>query len=407
MAASGQSQNEGRTEARLTLVMPLKGRYLFTLRFLWHANEARLPYRILIADGQVHPLLARVLEDAHTVFPNVEIEYIRYPDDADLECFYKKMADALARVQTPYAMIVDNDDFVFGSGTERALDFLHENQEYVGAAGSIIGFAAYSGLRNSSGGLTGRINRLYKYYRASDVTSSSAAERLRLGGRNLWLYYAVYRTAALATICREVAEIGFSDLLFHEAYHVMRALTLGKVRLDNGSVSYARQFGTSSNAASNRRWARQLVRGRFTDDVRGLVARVSKAAAVADGCESAEMEDVSLDILEAKFAQFLSAVFGSMQEVKSILRTRVPVLVGAWLNRPRFFIGRERARLVAPLVTAGASPEYLRQFRAELSVMEDVVAGQAFADFVRSYLPELHPARETVASREAAIPTSA
>ena len=407
MAAGGQSQSEVRTLPRLTLVVPLKGRYLFTLRFLWHANRARLPYRILIADGQVHPLLARILDDAPAVFPNLDIEYVRYPDDANLGCYYRKMADALARVRTPYAMLVDNDDFVFGSGTEQALDFLQENSDYVGAAGSIIGFAAYSGLRNASGGLTGRINRLYKYFRASDVTSASAAERLRHGGRNLWIYYAVYRTAALTTICREVAEIDFSDLLFHEAHHVMRALTMGKVRLDDASVSYARQFGTSSSAAGNRYWVRQLVRGRFTDDVRRLVERVSLAAANADGAERADMEDLVLDVLEAKFAQFLGAVFGSMQEVKRVLRTRAPGLVGAWLNRPRFFIGRERSRLTAQLAAAGASPDYVQRVRAELASMEDAVAGQAFAEFVRPYLPELHPAREASAVRTAALQAGA
>jgi hypothetical protein len=44
---------------RLTIVMPLKGRHLFTFRFLWHANRMRLPYRFLIADGQVNEAVAQ------------------------------------------------------------------------------------------------------------------------------------------------------------------------------------------------------------------------------------------------------------------------------------------------------------------------------------------------------------
>jgi glycosyltransferase domain-containing protein len=384
---------------RLTVVLPLKGRYPFTLRFLWYANRARLPYHFLVVDGQVHSSLAAMLDDCSAIFPNITVEYVRYPDDTNLNRFYCKMADALARVRTPYAMLADNDDFMCASGTDRALDFLQGNEDYVAAAGSIIGFSTYSGLRNSNGSLTGCINRLYKYFRATDATSPLVAERLRRSSHNLWIHYAVYRTEALATICREIAETDFSDLLFYEAYYVMRALTLGKIRLDDSSVGYARQYGTSLTASRNRNWTRQLVRGRFTHDVHGLVDQISSATALADGCQRAEVDELAFDLLEAKFTQFLHALFGSMQEVKRLLRERAPGLVAALVNRPRVLIGRERAKLLAQLTAAGASSPYLDQFRTELAGIEDVVAGGAFANFVRPYLPELHGAREAADHR--------
>src|SRR6516165_4890691 len=80
-------------EPRLTIVLPLKGRPLFTLRFLWHANRARLPYRFLVADGEVHPELAKLLENSQKTFPALDLEYIRYPDDIDFKRYYAKMAD--------------------------------------------------------------------------------------------------------------------------------------------------------------------------------------------------------------------------------------------------------------------------------------------------------------------------
>ena len=49
--------------------MPLRGRPLFTLRFLWHANRARLPYRFIIADGQVRPRLAAILDKIFAAQP--------------------------------------------------------------------------------------------------------------------------------------------------------------------------------------------------------------------------------------------------------------------------------------------------------------------------------------------------
>jgi hypothetical protein len=96
---------------RLTIVMPLKGRHLFTFRFLWHANQMRLPYRFLLADGHVNEAVARRLEDGQKLFSELDIEYVRYPDDVDYSRLYAKMADVSQRVRTPYAMIADNDDF--------------------------------------------------------------------------------------------------------------------------------------------------------------------------------------------------------------------------------------------------------------------------------------------------------
>lgn len=379
---------------RLTVVLPLKGRYLFTLRFLWHANKARLPYRILIADGQVHPELACLLEDSRSTFPELDIEYVRYPEDCDYNRYFAKMADALQRVRTPYAMLADNDDFLGFGGTERALDFLDSHADYVCCAGRMAGFEAYSGLKNSSGGLIGRLNRLYTYYPCDDVSWQSAIERLRLGGAKLWVYYAVHRTDALATICREVANIDFSDLMLYETFQVMRSVTLGKAHADGAAVGYFRQFGSSMSAGAKRRWARHLVRSRFTSDVHAMVEGIATAAAGANHGDTAELREIVLAVVEDNFEHFLKANYGSLQELKGLVRVRFPELIARAKNRPRFFIGRERAALVSELVEAGASDDYVAQFHTELAVVEDVLSGGAFEAFVHPFRPVLSQDQE-------------
>ena len=379
---------------RLTIVLPLKGRHLFTLRFLWHANRARLPYRFLIADGEVHPALAEVLENSGEHFPNLDLQYIRYPDDRDFSCFFAKMADALGRVTTPYAMLADNDDFLAYGGLERALDFLQSHADYVCSGGRVAGFSVYSGLNNPSHGLRGKLNRLYAYYHSEDVSSPVVAERLRQGGLKLWIYYAVVRTEALAAICREVAELDFSDLQVHEAFHVMRALTFGKAHSDDATVSYFRQYGTSLYSSFKKDWVHHLVRSRFTSDVHALVERISAVPAAADGADPAAVAEDVRAVLDDKFRQFLWANYGSLQGLKQALRSRAPDLV-TWLqNRPRYFVGRERSALLLQLANAGASQEYVAQFCAELAAIEDAISGEAFSAFVRPFLPVLGPAEE-------------
>src|SRR5580704_15823431 len=145
-------------ESRLTIVLPLKGRYLFTLRFLWYANSVKLPYRFILADGQAHPALGGILEHSRRFFPSLDIEYIAYPDDTNFAQFFKKMSDAVHRVRTPYAMVVDNDDFPVRTGIDRSVDFLDTHPDYICCGGGLAGFSVYSGLHDPNNGLTGQIN---------------------------------------------------------------------------------------------------------------------------------------------------------------------------------------------------------------------------------------------------------
>lgn len=81
----------------LTVLLPLKGRHLHTLRILAHANSARLPYHFLIADGEVEPTIARLLNNSRAIFPHLAIEYVRYQDDRGYGDYFRKMADAVGR----------------------------------------------------------------------------------------------------------------------------------------------------------------------------------------------------------------------------------------------------------------------------------------------------------------------
>jgi glycosyltransferase domain-containing protein len=376
---------------RLTIVLPLKGRYLFTLRFLWHANQARLPYRILIADGQVHPVLAAILENWRQHFPNLDIEYVRYPDDLDYHHFFIKMADALQRVTTPYVMQADNDDFVARAGTDGSLDFLEANLDYVCCGGGLAGFSVYSGLRNPNGPI-GRLNRYayrYTYLDRSEDYSSTVVERLRQGSRNWWSYYAVYRTDALKTICREVVDINFSDMRLHELFCAMRALTLGKVCSDGSTIAYLRQYGSSLGSSFKKDWVHHLLRSRFTSDFAKMIDRISAAAAQADRVDAAPVAEMLRLICEDWLHEFLKIYYGPLQSVKQALRDNAPALFNWLKNRQRYVVARERAAIFSRLAADGASEDYLANFDDELRTIEEVLRGGEFAAFIHPYLVAL------------------
>ncbi len=374
--------------AALTIVVPLRGRFLHTLRFLWHLNDCAIGCRIILADGQVHPTIGRLLDDPQT-FPNLSLEYIRYPDDRSFRDFYAKMADALGRVRTPYTVLADNDDFLAPAGLARCVDFLDENADYACCGGGIAGLELYAPARARLAHLVGPFSRLtYRYApdeSPRDIAWASLGERVIAGLRNTWSYYAVARTAALLTVWQEIAALDISDLQLHERFAAMRMMTLGKARSNASVISYVRQYQTSLRLSFSDDWVAHLLRGRFTGDIAAIVDRISGLVAAADGTEEKQFGEQLRDALADRWLRpFLRYNYGGRSRVtdlKHYIHDRRPDLVSR-LRRLRFLSNRETERLFARLRRDGATDAYIDTFRLEMSAIDAVATGPAFRDFL-------------------------
>ena len=118
----------------LTVLLPLKDRAPYTLRWLSYADSIRLPFRVLIADGGVDAAVSNVLSDRSN-FPNVEFEYLRYRPDDSFADYHAKLADAAGRIRTPYAVMIDNDDFLVVDALRESVQFLRNHADYVACGG--------------------------------------------------------------------------------------------------------------------------------------------------------------------------------------------------------------------------------------------------------------------------------
>jgi glycosyltransferase domain-containing protein len=369
---------------RLTVVIPLRGRRLFTFRCLWHANEAQIPYRFLIADGLVHEEVARRLEDSRSVFPHLDIEYLRYPDDTSYSRYWEKMADAHTRVRTPYFMDIDNDDFVGFAGTEHALDFLDANPDFACARGRTAEFFVCS-PGGGPGGVHGKLNRLRADHNYIDVTAATAAERLRQGGLCHALSSSVFRTEPATALWRESAEIDFSDLMLQESFFALRALTLGKVHMSKKTVNKYGQALTGISYQPKLDWASHLLNSRFTTDAQAMIAHIASGAA-GDGSSSAAVAENVREMLETYFEGYLSTIYGASAVIKNAMRMKLPRLVHAVQTRPRMAVGRERVGLFSLLRQSGAGAEDIRHVREELSAVERALSEDAFAEYAGTLL---------------------
>ena len=386
---------------RLTVLLRLKGRPLFTLRFLFHANRARMPFRFLIADGEVRSPLSEILDNAGAYFPNIDIAYVRYPDDISLSRFYAKMHDALRRVSTPYVMLADNDDFLGPAGLERAMDFLDSHPDYVCCGTGIAGFSVHVSRRAPLGLLIGPISKIaYRYAphdRSADYNSSSAVERILAGLRNTWSYYAVFRARDLELIWGEVSELAPASLQLVERFCAMRAMTLGKARSDAAVIGYWRQYWTSSGThwsasgdAPPREWVHHLLRNDFNGDFTKIVERISGVAAAMDRGSDSEIAARVREGCAVWLRRVLINCYGGMAGLRDKVRARAPWLV-AWLKQRRrpISVVFERAAARTELRRNSASPEYLARYAGELAVIEEVLTGDAFREFVSECCPTL------------------
>jgi len=119
-----------------SILLPLKDRVNYTLRFLSYLNWVKFPHKIIIADGGKDETVSQILSNT-TNFPALTYEYIRYPYDATVSNFYNKMDDAVSRIDSATVSVMDNDDFIFLEGIDKCLEILKNNPQASSCRGAI------------------------------------------------------------------------------------------------------------------------------------------------------------------------------------------------------------------------------------------------------------------------------
>lgn len=196
----------------LTLILILKDRTPFTWRWFDFYNKHPLPYKTLIADGGSDPSLEKLKD--HSLYPNVNYEYIRYPYDADINTFFQKIYDAVSRVKTNYVVFASNDDFIMGDSLKNAVNFLNKNPDYVMARGDILSFELRPTNKSEiQEDVWGTIVNIQKNYKNTSNMADTALERIRIFSEysnSLW--HDVSRTNELKQCHKTLLASGIVDL---------------------------------------------------------------------------------------------------------------------------------------------------------------------------------------------------
>jgi glycosyltransferase domain-containing protein len=274
-------------DERLTILLTLHGRHPFTLRWLAYADATRFPFPVYIADGSPDDRVQDVLAETSR-FSHVAYEYVRYPPDWNYAGFYAKVADALARIRTPFVALGDNDDFFLASGVQQALAFLAEHPDHATCGGQMAAFWVTPHTHASSEGpVYGDIEwKCSNDARALD--GGTARERLRTLSQ--WAGYPIYhhvrRTAQLRELFRMLCAADLKDIFLHELFLAFLTAIAGKTRqLDE--LYMAKQLnspGSSAGAhsAAHGDWLGRMLAPSWSNDFARFLEATSAALAERD-----------------------------------------------------------------------------------------------------------------------------
>jgi glycosyltransferase domain-containing protein len=211
-----------------TVIVMLKDRELFTKRWLNYMRFIKFPFKIFIADGSLGNSVRDYIR-GNNKLKDLDIEYIRYSHDATYSEYYKKMADALARIKTKYVSLSDNDDFYIVEGIAKSIAFLKNNSDYASCRGEVSTIAVFDKKNKCLYGRVGGIR--YKCYRGVSVEDEKSSERII---KHLTKYdptfYDVHKTEILKACFEKLNDISPENIILAECLTSCMTVTLGKIK---------------------------------------------------------------------------------------------------------------------------------------------------------------------------------
>jgi glycosyltransferase domain-containing protein len=228
-------------KSNVTIVLPLKDRIPYTLRWMNYANVCKLPFKILIADGGKENNLQNILTKES--YPNLDFEYLRYPFDRSFSEYYSKLVDVVSKVETPFVVMADNDQFPIKIGIEASADFLQKNSDYIACAGKSVSCTVRD--HNGHSSLQGKV-RFTLIRQDKSIEFNTARERIvRQFSNHILTYYDVHRTNVLLDHFRILRILDIKDVYLAEEFLTIWLVASGKIKRVP-ELSLVRQTNTTS-----------------------------------------------------------------------------------------------------------------------------------------------------------------
>ncbi|SVC44256.1 uncharacterized protein METZ01_LOCUS297110, partial [marine metagenome] len=208
---SGAEPGLGGELSNLTVIVPSRGRPDYLLRQIRYWSSS--PARLIIVDGSNRPLSGRIRSAVET---HPRIDYIH-----DLSSFADRLCLAGGLIETPYAVMLGDDEFHLPAGLSASVETLKKNEALVGCMGQVLSFSPV--------GLYRRVvfARAYPSLHGYSIRHAAPADRLiaAMSEYKMATCYAVLRTPTWRKSWGAIGSWGSSPA--HELQQAMAVYLLG------------------------------------------------------------------------------------------------------------------------------------------------------------------------------------
>ena len=165
----------------LTIILLLKGRNDFTVRWFRFAEKFYKPFKIIVADGGSGKSIKEKLNKLN-LNKELNFEYIKYPYDSTSSQYFKKVLDALSRVSTKYVIFASNDDFYFHDSLLTSIKVLNKQKKFIASRGEIWDFSVSpifkEILSKNQTPYYGEISGIHKLYLGKSISEKNSYKRV-------------------------------------------------------------------------------------------------------------------------------------------------------------------------------------------------------------------------------------
>lgn len=242
-------------DKNLTVLLVIKDRVPYTLRWMAYANKISFPFKVLIADGGKDESVPAVLTKPAN-FPKVNYEYIQYPYDQTYAHYYAKMADALSRVNTEFVAVTDDASFYLVEGIRRSIEFLSTHSDYSVCGGNIGCFSVWPDDKKSQfnpayGEKVEFFSDLYRFRQIeNETTGARVANHFALYCPT---YYDVHRAKQISSYFNILKELELKDIFLAELLTSFLPVCAGKVRREPYLYMLRQQKDRGSSSGDHRK----------------------------------------------------------------------------------------------------------------------------------------------------------
>lgn len=207
----------------IALVVPTSNRSRFVGRLLGYLKSVNWTYPIVVADSSSDPERQRNEAIAASTSGMLDVRYQSFLPDANLQW---KIAQALGTVESDYAVVCADKDFLTMTGVEQAAGYLESNPEYSVAFG--LALSIYT-VEPSS--LNGGLGAYCRGGPQHSVEPDEAGERLDFHLRHYsGTFYAVHRRKALKRNLEAAADNSVINPYFGELLSSCLSVIQGKAK---------------------------------------------------------------------------------------------------------------------------------------------------------------------------------